>query len=79
MKPHKVFTVRIFVNGSAPMVINGGIDAFSVFLQTREPSGSGYTAIPEKRIEISMTDLRELAPGSGADFEYKHVVTSDYF
>lgn len=64
------FRVRVYVNGSAPLVVNGGSDPLGVYLETREPSGTGYDAIPGKRITINPSRLRPLPPGSDAEYEF---------
>jgi hypothetical protein len=59
--------------------LNGAQDANGLHIVIREHSGTGYDAIPAKYLMIDKADLRELPEGSGADFEYKHPISSDGF
>jgi hypothetical protein len=64
------FSVRAYVNGSAPVVFQGGSDPLGVYIETRPASGSGHTAIPSKRVNVPPELLKPLPSGSDADFEY---------
>ena len=64
----KSFRVRVYPEGGPPIVVRGSLDHFGPYLVTREPSGSGYTAIPEKRIGVPADQLRPVNDGE-ADYE----------
>lgn len=75
----KTFRVRVYVNGSSPLVIQGGVDPLGVYLETREASGEGDMAIPAKRIDIDPSRLRKLSETSDADFEFLDALPSKAF
>jgi hypothetical protein len=64
------FTVRVYVNQSAPIVLPGGTDPLGTYIETRQASGSGNAALPGKRVTVDPKLLRPLPAGSDADCEY---------
>lgn len=66
----KAYRVRVYVNGSSPVVLPGAKDDLGAFyIETRPASGQGYTATPQKRIYVKPDALRALPAGQDADLE----------
>lgn len=69
--------VRVYINGSAPMVVDGFTDGpMGAYILLRPASGSGYEAIPELRLHPKPGQIRPLPPGSDADVEFLEPVPS---
>jgi hypothetical protein len=62
--------VRVYVNGSAPVVFPAIIDGMGFWAEIRQAQGSGYEAIPSHRVRLDPENLRRLPPGEDAEFEY---------
>lgn len=60
--------VRVFPESGPPMILRAGRDGFGIYIVTREPSGNGVEAIPEKRIGVPADKLRTVNDGE-ADYE----------
>lgn len=74
----QAFRVRVFPESGPPMILRGGADSFGPYVVTREPSGSGYTAVPEKRIGIPAHNLRAVNDGE-ADYELTAPMAAKHF
>lgn len=75
---HGGFKVRVFVNGSSPLVLRGGRD-MGAYIETREASGTGRSAISRRRIYVNDSLLRPLKNDLEADFELTHPLPSSAF
>lgn len=69
------FTVRVYVNGSAPMVLKGSVDPFGPYIEVR-PNSSPRG---EFRLSPRPDQMRALPPGSDADFEFVEPIPADKF
>lgn len=69
------FKVRVYVNGSAPVVLNGGADPLGPYIVVRESTKER----PGFRLTPGPGQLRPLPPGSDADYEFLAPLPSDQF
>ena len=76
----KQFKVRVSTAGGPTMILRGGTDMQGFYVVTREPSGAGYTATPEKRVGgFPPNSLRRLPDGAEADYELTVLMSAKDF
>jgi hypothetical protein len=69
------FKVRVYVNGSAPVVLDGGNDPLGAYIIIRPSTKEA----PGFRLSPQPGQLRALPPGSDADYEFLPPMPSEHF
>ena len=64
------FRVRVHLDDSSSVILRADSDTIGIYAVVREASGRGFQSVPDKRISLDPTRLKQLAPGSDADYEY---------
>ena len=64
------FRVRVHLDDSSSVILRADSDTIGTYAVVREASGRGFQSVPDKRVSLDPKRLKQLAPGSDADYEY---------